>query len=147
MKKTTGRIPLLLAAVATAFFARQVSLADTQDIPGPLSAAHAAKPASSNDLMPASGTIEVRQRRPPPARPAHAPVEVTEEPPPAPPRPPTPAPVPARVARPLPRRAAAPARKRAPEHPVRFYVLLGVAIGIGIVLAYWFSQYFPYGPR
>ena len=48
MKKTTGRIPLLLAAVATAFFVRQVSLADTQDIPGPLSAAHAAKPGEAS---------------------------------------------------------------------------------------------------
>jgi hypothetical protein len=113
----------------------------------PAPPAHAAKPASSNDLMPASGIIEVKPRRPLPARPAHAPVEVTEEPPPEPPRPPTPVPVPARVARALPRRAAASARKRAPDHPVRFYVLLGVAIGVGIVVAYWLSQYFPYGPR
>jgi len=78
------------------------------------------------------------------ARPAHAAVEVAEEPPPpAPPRPPTPAP--ARSA--YPRRAAVSARKKAPEHPVRFYVLVGLAIGVGIVLAYWFYHYFPYRLR
>ncbi len=80
-------------------------------------------------------------------KPAHAPVEVIEEPPPPPQpvRPATPAPMPAPATRP--RHAPASARKKPPEHSVRFYVLMGLAIGVGIVLAYWFYQYFPYGHR
>jgi hypothetical protein len=31
------------------------------------------------------------------------------------------------------------------ERPVRTYVFLGLAIGIGIVLAYWAYWYLPFG--
>jgi len=46
------------------------------------------------------------------------------------------------------RRPAASARRKAPERPVRVYVLTGLAIGIGVVLAYWFYfSMLPFGHR
>jgi len=89
-------------------------------------------PSASNDLKPASGMIEARPRRLSHPRPAAAPVEVAEEPPPVS-RPLTPAPVTPHV---TPRRVRTSARK-IPARPVRIYVFMGLAIGIGIVLAYW----------
>jgi hypothetical protein len=46
------------------------------------------------------------------------------------------------------RRAPASARRKSAERPVRVYVLMGLAIGIGIVLAYWFYwSMLPFGHR
>jgi len=39
------------------------------------------------------------------------------------------------------------ARKQAPERPVRVYILTGLAIGLGIVLAYWLYWSAPLGLR
>jgi uncharacterized protein HemX len=103
---------------------------------------HADKPLASNDLRPTSGTIEAKRRRSSPVRQAHAPVEVTEEPPP-PVRPPTPQP----TQIPQLRRTPPSARKKSRERPVRVYVLMGLAIGLGIVLAYWVYWSMPFGHR
>jgi len=88
----------------------------------------------SNDLMPASGTIEARPKRASPIRPAAAPIEVEQDPTPEA-RPATPLPV--STEGPKHRRARVSARRGKTEHPVRVYVFMGLAIGIGIVLAYW----------
>jgi hypothetical protein len=37
-----------------------------------------------------------------------------------------------------------PSRKKISEHPVRVYVFVGLAIGAGIVLAYWAYWYLPF---
>jgi hypothetical protein len=108
---------------------------------GPAPPTHADKPPGSNDLRPASGTIEAKPRRSSPVRQAHAPVEVAEEPPPPPVRPPTPQPIQV----PRLRRSPASARKKSLERPVQVYVLTGLAIGLGIVLAYWVYWSMPFG--
>jgi hypothetical protein len=43
------------------------------------------------------------------------------------------------------RRLRASARKKAPDRPVRAYLLMGLAIGLGIVLAYWVYWSLPFG--
>ncbi len=103
-------------------------------------------PAASNDLLPASGTIEAKPKHANHLPPAAAPVQIAQEP-----RgtsaglPSTQAAVPSRP--PRPRHARVVARKRIGEHPVRDYVFLGLAIGLGIVLAYWAYGYLPFGHR
>ena len=46
---------------------------------------------------------------------------------------------------PKPRRMYAATQKGNGERPVRTYVFLGLAIGMGIVLAYWAYWYLPFG--
>jgi hypothetical protein len=49
---------------------------------------------------------------------------------------------------PTPRRArAAVARKGLTEQPIKVYIFIGLAIGAGIVLAYWAYWYLPFGHR
>jgi hypothetical protein len=91
-----------------------------------------AAPAVSNDLKPTSGTIDAKPRPTVRPRVATSPVEV--EPEPAEQRPATPTPL---VQALPPPRARTSARKKPPERPVRVYALMGLAIGVGIVLAYW----------
>jgi len=47
---------------------------------------------------------------------------------------------------PTPRRLRV-ARKALSDHSVRIYVFVGLAIGAGIVLAYWAYWYLPFGHR
>lgn len=42
-------------------------------------------------------------------------------------------------------REPVPARMGLGDHPVRAYVFVGLAIGVGIVLAYWAYWYLPFG--
>lgn len=101
-------------------------------------------PATSNDLMPASGTIQAKPKHASYLPPTTPPVQIAEDPPVAPTeQPSTPVAVPKRP--PKPRRERMAARKGAGEHPVRAYVLVGLAIGAGIVLAYWAYWYLPFG--
>jgi hypothetical protein len=90
------------------------------------------KPAASNDLKPTSGTIDAKPRPVVRPRVATSPVEVEPEPPQQ--RPATPTPL---VQALPPPRLRTSARKKPPERPVRVYALMGLAIGVGIVLAYW----------
>jgi hypothetical protein len=94
----------------------------------------------SNDLRPASGTIEARPKHAGQVRPASAPIEVAPDPEPAAQ---APALAHAQAARPARKRGAA--HKRDTEQPVRVYILVGLAIGLGIVLAYWTYWHLPFG--
>ena len=101
-------------------------------------------PAASNDLMPASGTIQAKPKHASYLPPTTPPIQIAEDPPVAPTeQPPTPVAVPNRP--PKPRRERIAARKGFGEHPVRAYVFVGLAIGAGIVLAYWAYWYLPFG--
>jgi hypothetical protein len=103
----------------------------------------------SNDLKPASGTIEAKSKQPNHLPPAAAPIEIADQPQPevalgpgasspqlpgqaiTPGRPPT-------------KRRAHVARKGLGEQPVKVYILIGLAIGAGVVLAYWAYWYLPF---
>ena len=111
-------------------------------------AARTAKPTpssvASNDLLPASGTIEAKPKHANQLPPTAPPVQVAEEPLEAgegqrstPDLDTTHAPTSRRV------RAAA--RKGISEHPVRVYIFVGLAIGAGVVLAYTLYLYLPFG--
>ena len=101
-------------------------------------------PAGSNDLMPASGTIQAKPKHGSYLPPTTPPIQIAEEPPMAPTeQPPTPVMAPQRP--PRARRERAAAGKGLGDHPVRAYVLVGLAIGAGIVLAYWAYWYLPFG--
>jgi hypothetical protein len=101
-------------------------------------------PAASNDLMPASGTIQAKPKHASYLPPTTPPIQIAEEPPVAPSeQPSTPVAVPSRP--PKPRRERIAASKGLGEHPVRVYVFVGLAIGAGIVLAYWAYWYLPFG--
>ena len=118
--------------------------AAAQASPAP-AAGHAKTATTSNDLMPASGTIEAKPKHANNLPPSTVPVQVAEQPGQAivttPAQPPAPAP-----SRPSePRRQRVASRKKLRPHPVGAYVFVGLAIGIGIVLAYWAYWYFPFG--
>jgi hypothetical protein len=96
--------------------------------------------------MPASGTIEAKPKRANHLPPTTAPIQIAEEPQAAlTEQPSTPVMVPTRP--PERRRPRVAARKGIGEHPVRVYVFVGLAIGVGIVLAYWAYWYLPFGHR
>ena len=101
-------------------------------------------PAASNDLMPASGTFEAKPKHANYLPPTTAPIQIADEPQViATPQPSLPVVVPNRP--PAPRRQRVASRKGIGDHPVRVYVLIGLAIGVGIVLAYWAYWYLPFG--
>jgi hypothetical protein len=130
-KQPASAEPPVAHKAETARMAVPQPAAATTDKPRP---APATKPAVSNDLKPTSGTIQAKSR--PTGRPrlAAAPVEVEPEPAPQV-RSVTPAPVTPQLV--VPRRPRTSARKRPPEQPVSVYIFMGLAIGVGVVLAYW----------
>lgn len=93
--------------------------------------------------MPASGTIQAKPKHGNYLPPTTPPIQIAEEPAAPAEQPPTPVAVPNRP--PKPRRERTAARKGLGEHPVRVYVFVGLAIGAGIVLAYWAYWYLPFG--
>jgi len=100
--------------------------------------------APSNDLLPASGTIQAKPKHAGYLPPTTAPIQIADEPQV------TPAdqastPVMASGRPPKPRRPRVAGRKVPGEHSVRAYVFVGLAIGAGIVLAYWAYWYLPFG--
>lgn len=98
---------------------------------------------ASNDLKPTSGTIDAKPRHAAQHPPVVAPIEVADQPViDAVEKIAATTVVPART--PAPRRRHV-ARKGLGEHPVRIYVFVGLAIGVGIVLAYWAYWYLPFG--
>ena len=99
-------------------------------------------PASSNDLMPASGTIQAKPKHAGFLPPTTAPIQIADEPQVAPAEQ---APVIVSGRPPKPRRPRVAGRKGLGEHAVRAYVFVGLAIGVGIVLAYWAYWYLPFG--
>jgi hypothetical protein len=100
-------------------------------------------PVASNDLKPTSGTIDAKPRHAAQHPPVVAPIEVADQPViDAVEKIAATTVVPART--PAPRRRHV-ARKGLGEHPVRIYVFVGLAIGVGIVLAYWAYWYLPFG--
>jgi hypothetical protein len=101
-------------------------------------------PAASNDLIPASGTFEAKPKHANYLPPNTPPVQIANEPNVvATEQPLTPAVVPNRP--PAPRRQRVATSKGMGEHPVRVYVLVGLAIGVGVVLAYGAYWYLPFG--
>jgi hypothetical protein len=106
----------------------------------PQAAARSHAPAS-NDLKPASGTIEAKNKHPNHLPPAAPPIEIADQgeaaadagsASPA-------------LASPWPsarRRRAT--RKSARDQSIKVYILIGLAIGLGIVLAYWAYWYLPF---
>jgi hypothetical protein len=100
------------------------------------------QPPASNDLKPASGTIEAKARHANHLPPSAPPIEVADQPDPAPEQV-EPASQPAAPSRTASRRARA-QRKLAGEQPVKVYVLIGLAIGLGVVVAYWAYWYLPF---
>ncbi len=97
-------------------------------------------PATSNDLLPASGTIEAKPKHANYLPPTTPPIQIADEPQIASTvQPATPVFVQSR--QPKPRRARAAPRKGMGERPVRVYVLLGLAIGAAVVLGYWAYWY------
>lgn len=108
--------------------------------------ARSGKPApASNDLKPASGTIEAKARHSNHLPPAPAPIEIADQPNP------TPEAEPAQPvnqvmipSRPTTSRRARVARKGLGEHSVKVYILIGLAIGAGIVVTYWAYWYLPF---
>jgi hypothetical protein len=131
-------------AVATAPAASLAAqpMLQSEKPPGP--PALPSKPAASNDLSPASGTIEAKPKHANYLPPTTAPIQIADEPQTAPPVQPPPQVV-AQSPPPQPQRARGVAHKKNKEHPVRAYVFLGLAIGVGIVLAYWAYWYLPFG--
>ncbi len=104
----------------------------------------APSPAISNDLLPASGTIEAKPQHGNYLPPTTPPIQIADEPQMASAVPPS-TPVLAQSRPPKPRRTHAATQKGSGERPVRVYVFLGLAIGMGIVLAYWAYWYLPFG--
>lgn len=118
------------------------------DKPAVRPARPATPPEASNDLLPASGTIDAKPRYAHQLPPPVDAVQVSSEP----------VLVPSRSGdehstmpveipfRPMPARRLRPrSRKGIADHPVRIYVLIGLAIGVGIVLAYWAYWFLPFG--
>jgi hypothetical protein len=100
---------------------------------------------ASNDLKPASGTIEAKPKHAAQHPPLSSPIEIADQPVAAEDGAATiRGGVPARV--PTTRRLRV-ARKALSDHSVRIYVFVGLAIGAGIVLAYWAYWYLPFGHR
>jgi hypothetical protein len=122
-----------------------IQLANQVEKPQP-APARPTKPSAavSNDLMPASGTFEAKPKHASYLPPTTAPIQIADEPQVvASEQPSTPVVVPSRP--PAPKRQRASSGKGIAEHPVRVYVLIGLAIGMGIVLAYWAYWYLPFG--
>ncbi|HEX7598347.1 MAG TPA: hypothetical protein VF518_09035 [Polyangia bacterium] len=94
--------------------------------------------------MPASGTIEAKPKHANYLPPATAPIQIADEPQIASTVQPS-TPVLAQSQAPRPRRARAVAQKWSGERPMRAYVFLGLAIGVGIALAYAAYWYLPFG--
>ena len=144
-------LPSLTSQTAKANVAPPISAAPTQSKPTSPPKVRPGQPSASvvsNDLKPASGTIEarpvMRNQIPVPT----APVEVA---------PPTPQPMmlPApmgQVTPPVVRMPQLPEGRRRERvlkfggggHSVRTYVFVGLAVGIGVVLAYWAYWYLPF---
>jgi hypothetical protein len=115
--------------------------------PAPARTAKPAPAPASNDLKPASGTIEAKARHSNHLPPAPAPIEIADQPSPTPEAAPEPAQPVNQVmipSRPTTSRRARVARKGLGEHSVKVYVLIGLAIGAGIVVAYWAYWYLPF---
>ncbi len=101
-------------------------------------------PPASNDLKPTSGTIDAKPKHAAQHPPAVAPIEVADQPAvDAAERIAAATVVPTRS--PTPGRRRRVARKGLGEHTVRTYVFVGLAIGVGIVLAYCAYWYLPLG--
>ncbi len=102
---------------------------------------------ASNDLLPASGTIEAKSRHPNHLPPAAAPIEIANAPD-LTPDPQASATEPAdqlvSSARPSGARRARVARKGIGEQSVKVYILIGLALGAGVVVAYWAYWYLPF---
>jgi hypothetical protein len=94
--------------------------------------------------MPASGTIEAKPKHASYLPPTAAPIQIAEGPQVASAKQLS-TPVVASGRPPKPRRQQVAGRKGLNEHPVRAYVFVGLAIGAGIVLAYWAYWYLPFG--
>jgi hypothetical protein len=102
-------------------------------------------PAASNDLLPASGTIEAKPKHANYLPPTTAPIQIAAEPQVASNEQPS-TPVLAQSQGPKPRRARKAAQKGSGERPLRTYVFLGLAIGVGIAVAYGVAYwYLPFG--
>jgi hypothetical protein len=102
----------------------------------------AKQPPASNDLKPASGTIEAKSGHANHLPPTAPPVEIADQPKP-------PSDQAEAVAHPAPSsrtaaRQSRSQRKVAGEQPVKVYVLIGLAIGLGVVVAYWAYWYLPF---
>jgi hypothetical protein len=107
--------------------------------------ARPSKPAASNDLLPASGTIEAKPKHANYLPPTTAPIQIAAEPQVASNEQPS-TPVLAQSQGPKPRRARKAAQKGSGERPLRTYVFLGLAIGVGIAVAYGVAYwYLPFG--
>jgi hypothetical protein len=125
--------------------ATPATAAQANSAPQPAPSHAKAATATSNDLMPASGTIEAKPKHASNLPPSTAPIQVAEQPgqpivtTPAQP----PAPAPSRPSEPRRQRVAS--RQKVRPHPLGAYVFVGLAIGIGIVLAYWAYWYLPFG--
>jgi hypothetical protein len=102
-------------------------------------------PASSNDLLPASGTIQAKPKHAHQLPPTVAPVEVSAESVVAP-SPPANIPVVVPSRAPTPRRPHR-VQRRVSEQSLKVYILFGLAIGAGVVIAYWAYWYLPLGHR
>lgn len=100
---------------------------------------------ASNDLKPASGTIEAKSRHSNHLPPVAAPIEIADQPSAVSDeqaQPPVNEVMGAN--RPTTSRRARVARKGLGEHSVKVYVLIGLAIGAGIVVTYWAYWYLPF---
>jgi len=99
--------------------------------------------AVSNDLLPKSGSFEAKPKRANQLPPHPAPIELAPEPSldeaPVEPTPPL---VPETPLEPV-----RPKRRRHRERPIIAYMILGLAVGMGLVLAYWAYWHLPFGHR
>jgi hypothetical protein len=96
-------------------------------------------------LKPASGTIEAKSRHPNHLPPTAPPVEIADQPDVSMKTDPA---NPALLdSRPSTSRRVRPTRKGLTEHPVKFYILVGLALGAGIVVTYWAYWYLPFFHR
>jgi len=103
------------------------------------------KPApASNDLKPASGIIEAKIRHANHLPPATAPIEIADQPGAAPEAQPEPVSQAVIPNRPVTSRRARVVRKGLGDQSVKVYILSGLAIGAGIVVAYWAYWYLPF---
>jgi hypothetical protein len=101
--------------------------------------------AASNDLKPASGTIEAKSRHSNHLPPVAAPIEIADQPSPEPAaEPQQPVNQVMIPSRPTTSRRARVARKGLGEQSVKVYILIGLAIGAGVVVAYWAYWYLPF---
>jgi hypothetical protein len=100
----------------------------------------ASSPATSNDLLPASGIIEAKPKHANYLPPTTPPIQIADEPQMASTEQPA-TPVFVQNPPPKPRRTHVATKKGIGERPVRVYVLLGLALGAAIVAGYWAYWY------